>query len=277
MAIGFAGGGNRCYWQGGFWEAFNGLIPQKPDYFVALSAGAYQCCFNIIGKGQEVRGRAFAIADELNDNLDWSRLKEGRSPFVVGKMFREFLAEVFDEQALAALQQAPEICIQFSHPLSWMPASLAAFGAISAYQIEKLVTGGTYSQAGRYLGLSPSWLSTHAIKTPAELVDALMATSSVPPFMPVGQVNGRVALDGGLVDNPPTLLLSKTEAQGGRTLILSTRFGRRLPSSGLRTVVGPSQDLKVDKFAINDAAGLKEAYHLGLKDGEAFAEALRTS
>ncbi len=273
-AIGFAGGGNRCYWQGGFWEAFNGMVPQRPDYFVALSAGAYQCCFNLIGRGPIVRTRAFAIADSLQRNTDWRRLMRGRSPFIVGELFREFLADVFDGDALKALQALPPVQIQLSHPPEWMPAALAALGAIGAYQIEKAVTGGVYSKAGRYLGLTPAWLSTHAMTTPEELVDAIMATSCVPPFMPVARIGGHVALDGGLVDNPPTLLLSKTEQAGGRTLLLTTRYGRTPPSTAQRVVVGPSQEVRVDKFAVNDAAGLRAAYELGLRDGERFAKSL---
>jgi predicted patatin/cPLA2 family phospholipase len=35
-----AGGGNRCWWQAGFWNALNEAIPQHPTKIVAVSAGA---------------------------------------------------------------------------------------------------------------------------------------------------------------------------------------------------------------------------------------------
>ena len=54
-AIGFAGGGNRCYWQSGFWEAFAGRHPQRPEYYVTVSAGAYHCAMNLAGKARQVR------------------------------------------------------------------------------------------------------------------------------------------------------------------------------------------------------------------------------
>src|SRR5690606_31888165 len=123
------------------------------------------------------------------------------------------------------------ILIQVTHPPVWMPATVAALGSISAYQIEQALTGGAHSRAGRYLGLSPDWISTHDIDTPAALVAAIMASSSVPPFMPVGRVNGKAALDGGLVDNPPLRKLRETEAKGGRTLLLTTRHGRMPPAA----------------------------------------------
>lgn len=273
-AIAFAGGGNRCYWQGGFWDALTGLRPQAPRFVVGVSAGAFQACFSIIGAGDRVRQRVFEACRETKSGLDWALLARGRSPFLVGGMYRTLIEEVFGPAELAALKQAPEIFIQVAHPPGWMPGAVAALSSIGAYQVEKALTGAAHSRAGLYLGLQPDWLSTHAAHSTAELADALMATASVPPFMPIGRVNGRAALDGGLVDNPPLIRLGPVEAEGARTLVLSTRSARPLESTPLRTVVRPSDPVKVNKFSVTDAEGLKAAYELGLRDGEAFAKRL---
>ncbi|HMN71002.1 MAG TPA: patatin-like phospholipase family protein [Rhodoblastus sp.] len=273
-AVAFAGGGNRCYWQGGFWDALTALRPQAPRFAVGVSAGAFQACFSLIGAGERVRERVFRACAETERDLDWALLAQGRSPFLVGGLYRALIEEVFGEAELAALRQAPEILIQVAHPPAWMPGAAAALASIGAYQIEKAITGAAHSKAGRYLGLEPDWLSTHAARSPAELADALMATASVPPFMPIGRVNGRAALDGGLVDNPPLIRLADVEAAGGHTLVLSTRSARPLESTPLRTIVRPSDPIKVDKFSVTDADGLKTAYELGLRDGEAFAKTL---
>lgn len=273
-AIAFAGGGNRCYWQGGFWDAFTGLRPQAPRFVVGVSAGAFQACFSLIGDGKRVRERVFRACDETERGLDWALLAHGRSPFLVGGMYRSLIEEVFGEAEMAALRQAPEILIQVAHPPAWMPGAVAALSSIGAYQIEKAITGAAHSRAGRYIGLEPDWLSTHAARNPAELADALMATASVPPFMPIGRVNGRPALDGGLVDNPPLIRLAEVEAAGGRTLVLSTRSAKPLESTDLRTVVRPSEPVLVNKFSVTDAAGLRKAYELGLRDGEAFVKSI---
>jgi predicted acylesterase/phospholipase RssA len=271
-AIGFAGGGNRCYWQSGFWEAFSAIHPQKPDYFVAVSAGAYHCAMNIVGKGATIRAAAIAFAEQRLPDAEWRNLQRGRSPFVVGRLFDIFLSEMFSDDDVTALKAQPPILMQLAHPPTWMPSSLAALGSIGAYQIEKALSGGAHSKAGKYLGLTPSWVSTHDMVTSRDLVDAIMGTSSVPPFMPVGKVGGKACLDGGLVDNPPLIKLRETEAKGGRTLLLTTRFGRTPPTAPYRTVVGPSEDITVDKFTISDPEGLKAAYELGLRDGERFSK-----
>lgn len=274
-AIGFAGGGNRCYWQSGFWEAFSGLHPQRPAYYVAVSAGAYHCAMNLAGRAADIRAAAIAFARENRRDLEWKNLILGRSPFVLGRLFDQFLMQMFGEADLATLRAAPPILMQVSRPPPLMPAALAALGSITAYQLEKRITGGAYSKAGRYLGLRPEWVSTHDMGSRRELVDAILATSSVPPFMRVGRVLGHACLDGGLVDNPPLLLLGDTEAQGGRTLLLTTRHGRVLPPARNRTIVSPSEPVTVNNFSIRDPAGLQHAYEIGLRDGERFSRTLK--
>lgn len=270
-AVAFAGGGNRCYWQGGFWDALNGIRPQRPDFVVGVSAGAFQACFSLIGAGDRVRQLVFNACATNDRGLDWSLLARGRSPFLVGGMYRDLLDRIFGPDECAALKRAPELLIQVAHPPRWMPGAVAAIGSIAAYQVEKAITGAAHSSAGRYIGLTPDWQSTHRAEGPRDVADALMATASVPPFMPIGRVNGRAALDGGLVDNPPLTKLAAVEASGRRTLVLSTRSAKPLQSTELRTVVRPSIPVTISKFSVTDADGLRSAYELGLRDGEAFA------
>ena len=112
------------------------------------------------------------------------------------------------------------------------------------------------------------------MREPSELVDALMATASVPPFMPVGRVQGRAALDGGLVDNPPLLKLEEAESTGGKTLLIATRPGAPYEAIGSRTIVRPSEVLGLSRFSVTDASGLRAAFELGKRDGAAFARRL---
>lgn len=271
-AVGLAGGGNRCYWQSGFLKAFSEHQPLNPRFYVAVSAGAYHGAMFLAGVGDRVRASAFAFAEKGERGLDWRALRRRESPLVVGSLFRQLLASEFRENELAALKEAPPMLIQLSGLPDWLPGALGALGSIGAYQIEKLLSDGSHSKAGLRMRLRPTWISTHNCDYPGELVDALMATSSVPPFMPVGRVRGRAYLDGGLVDNPPLMKLTEVETKGWRTLLLTTRFGRKPPSAANRTIVGPSEDIPVSKFAVGDAAGIRHAYEVGLRDGLAFSQ-----
>ncbi|SIQ60345.1 Patatin-like phospholipase [Rhizobium sp. RU33A] len=270
-AVGLAGGGNRCYWQSGFLKSYSEHQTLNPRFYVAVSASAYHGAMHLAGVGDRVRASAFAFAEKGHRGVDWGALRRRESPLVVGALFRQLLADAFGEEELATLKAAPPMLIQLSGLPDWMPGALGALGSIGAYQIEKLLTDGTHSKAGLRMKLRPTWISTHNLDYPGELVDALMATSSVPPFMPVGRVRGRAYLDGGLVDNPPLMKLTEVEAKGWKTLLLTTRFGRMPPSAPNRVVVGPSEDLPVSKFSVGDAAGIRHAYEVGLRDGLAFA------
>ncbi|MBY0360915.1 MAG: patatin-like phospholipase family protein [Phreatobacter sp.] len=270
-AVAFAGGGNRCYWQGGFWDALNAASPQRPAIVVGVSAGAFQACFSLIGAGDRVRRIVLEACAAIDREVEWSRLLRGRSPFVVGGLYRDLIAEVIGDLELAALRAAPEILIQVTHPPAFMPPLVAAYAAIAAYQVEKLWTGAGHSRAGRHVGLTAGFVSTHAIATSEELVAALMGTAAVPPFMPVGLVNGRPALDGGLVDNPPVERIAAVEKAGGRTLVLTTRAGGTVPEVANRTVVRPSVPILSSRFAVTDGAAIRAAYELGVRDGEDFA------
>lgn len=270
-AVGLAGGGNRCYWQSGFLKAYSEHQPLNPRFYVSVSAGAYHGAMFLAGVGDRVRASAFAFAEKGQRGIDWRALKRRESPLVVGSLFRQLLASEFGDEELKALKAAPPMLIQLSGLPDWMPGALGALGSIGAYQIEKLLTDGTHSKAGLRMKLRPTWISTHNLDYPGELVDALMATSSVPPFMPVGRVRGRAYLDGGLVDNPPLMKLTEVETKGWKTLLLTTRYGRKPLSAENRVVVGPSEDIPVSKFAVGDAAGIRHAYEVGLRDGLSFA------
>lgn len=273
-AIAFAGGGNRCYWQGGFWEALNARAPQRPGRIVAVSAGAFQACFSVLDMGARVRRDVVAACAAIEKEVVWANLARGRSPFIVGALYRDLIEAMFGDDELRRLKAAPEILIQITRPPRLVPAGIAAYGAIGAYQVEKLAGRGVHSRAGRYLGLTTDWLSTHRLKTPKALADALMGTACVPPFMPIARIDGRPALDGGLTDNPPLLKVAEAEAEGGRALILATRFGRQPDDTANRVVVSPSEPIRASRFAVTDGAAILAAYELGLKDGDAFARRL---
>ena len=54
-AISFAGGGNRCYWQGGFFEALSERFDVAPALAVGASAGAFAGIYSLLGLGARVR------------------------------------------------------------------------------------------------------------------------------------------------------------------------------------------------------------------------------
>ena len=269
-AIAFAGGGNRCYWQGGFFEAATGELDFKPKLVVGVSAGAFAASYSLLGIGPRVRALVIAGCGPHVMNFDPAGWCKGGPLFPVGKLYRNLIAEVLDAPALARLQALTDMRIALSRMPRFVPPLLGAAIGISAYQIEKKLLHPVHPRFGRALGFKQEYAAVRAMRTSAELLDVLLASSGVPPLMPITKVGSRPAFDGGLVDNVPVTPLESIEQAGGRTLVLLRRRYDDTPQVPGRVYVQPSEPIRVGQFDVTDPAGIRAAYELGLRDGEAF-------
>jgi predicted acylesterase/phospholipase RssA len=274
-AIAFAGGGNRCYWQGGFWEAAAPLIGLRPDVVVGVSAGAWAACYSMLGLGRRVNEMVAEGCSRGRRNFEWRAWRAEGSPWPVAGMYRGLMEAVVDEDAFQRLKRGPDILIALARKPRRLPLALAVPIGIAAYQVEKKWLQPVHPRGGRTLGFRSEFIRVRDLPSPADLVATLMASASVPPFMPVGRVGGMAALDGGLVDNVPVEPLERLEAEGARTLVVLSRRYRTVPTRQGRTYVQPSEPVPVGQFDIENPAGIRRAFEFGLRDGEAFARSLR--
>jgi len=270
-AISFAGGGNRCYWQGGFFEALSERFELRPSLAVGASAGAFAGIYSVLGLGVQVRERVFAACGPHQRNFDIAGWRRGEPLCPVGPLYRALIEEVLDGTALTALKARIDFRIAVTRLPPNLPPLLGAAFGISAYQIEKHLFAPVHPRFGTKLGFTPEFVSVRDLMSPSALADALMASSCVPPFMPVIEIAGTAAFDGGLVDNVPVAPLAAVEAAGGRTLVMLTRRYRALPDLPGRTYVQPSRKIAVKQFDITDKDAIRAAYELGLVDGASFA------
>ena len=271
-AVAFAGGGNRCYWQGGFWEAAAPLLNLNPAMVVGVSAGAWSACYSLLGLGRKVNEMVAEGCSQGRRNFEWRAWRSEGSPWPVSLMYRSLIEGIIDDAALARLKQGPEILIGLARKPRRLPMVLAVPLGIATYQIEKKWRAPVHPRGGRALGFSPEFLRLQDLDTPADVSAALMASASVPPFMPVGRIGGMAALDGGLVDNVPTEPLLPVEAQNGKTLVILSRLYRAFPQVKGRTYIQPSKPVPIGQFDITNPDGIRRAYEMGLRDGEEFAK-----
>jgi pimeloyl-ACP methyl ester carboxylesterase len=267
-AIAFAGGGNRCYWQGGFWKAAAPALGLQPKMVVGVSGGAWAATYSLLGLGDAVRDMVVDGCSKGVRNIVWNGL---RPSFPVAGMYRELIETIIDEQAFARLRQGPELLIAIARSPRRLPLPFAVGLGLLTYQVEKKLHGPVHPRGGRALGFRSDYLSLAQIESRSDLVAALMASASVPPFMPVGLVGGVAALDGGLVDNVPVEPLAAVEARGGKTLVLLTRRYKALPNIPHRTYVQPTHPIPIGQFDITRPEAILAAYEQGMTDGAAFA------
>jgi predicted acylesterase/phospholipase RssA len=275
-AIVFAGGGNRCYWQGGFYEAMADRLG-TPSLAVGVSAGAFAGIYSLLGIGPQVRERVLAACGPHLRNIDFAGWRAGGRLYPVGAMYPALLDAVIDGRTLARLQERTDLHVAISRLPRGVSAVVGAAIGIGAYQLEKRLLHPVHPRFGRRLGFRAEFVRVRDLNSPSELCTLLVASSSVPPFMPIVEIGGRPALDGGLVDNVPVEPLEPIEAAGGRTLVLLTRRYDHLPQAPGRTYVQPSQRIRAKQFDVTDPEGIRAAYELGLADGRAFAQSIVSS
>jgi predicted acylesterase/phospholipase RssA len=273
-AVVFAGGGNRCYWQGGFYEAAAPRLDLAPKLVVGASAGAFAAIYSLLGSGAEVRARVYSGAGPHLKNFDVAAWRRGEPLCPVGPMYSALLAFTIDQAALARLNIITDLRIAVTRLPRGMPPLAGALLGIGAYQLEKHLLHPVHPRFGRALGFRPEFIAAREISDISEMHAVLLASSGVPPFIPVTRVNGLPAFDGGLVDNVPVEPLAPLEAARGRTLVLLTRVYKDVPDVAGRVYAQPSEKIGLSQFDITNPEGIRAAYELGLRDGHAFAASL---
>jgi hypothetical protein len=186
-------------------------------------------------------------------------------------MYRALLDELIDAAALARLQQLTDLQIAVARLPFGLPPLVGAAIGIGAYQVEKHLFHPVHPRFGRRLGFRAEFIRVRDLAEPDGLRDTILASGCVPPFMPRVLVGGKPGFDGGLVDNVPVEPLEPVEAAGGRTLVLLTRTYRRVPKLPGRTYVQPSRPIGAKQFDVTNPSAIRDAYELGLQDGQAFA------
>jgi predicted acylesterase/phospholipase RssA len=273
-ALVFAGGGNRCYWQGGFYESAVDRLGLNPSLVVAASAGAFAAVYSLLGIGPEARKRVFDGCGAHLRNFDVAAWRRGEPLCPVGPLYSELLLQTVDDDALNKLNTITDLRIAITRlPRGLSPIAGAMLG-IGAYQLEKKMFHPVHPRFGRALGFRPEFVPVRTLADSRTFRKLLLASSGVPPFIPVTMIGDAPAFDGGLVDNVPVKPVETIESAGGRTLVLLTRAYKNIPAIHGRTYVQPSRKIDVSQFDITNPEGIRSAYELGVKDGNAFAAAM---
>ena len=263
----FAGGGNRCFWQAGFWSVAASRLDLKPSGVVSVSAGSAVACALFAGTFEQgFSGFKRAIA-ENERNLYLSNLLHKRPVFPHGKLYRNAILGSIDGHALARLHKGPEIFVLIACPPRWASAHVAFVLGVVAVGWDACNKTAVHSRGGYRVGFKPQYLSVRECATPAELADLIMASSCVPPLTPQARRNGKAIFDGGLVNNVPTDGVPQKDQQ---TLVLLTRQFPKLPETAGCTYVQPSQPIPAGFWDYTDDAALQATFERGCRDAERF-------
>ncbi len=268
----FAGGGNRCWWQAGFWDIVQPELQLRPRVITGISAGAATACMVYTRDAKWVMRYYEEALRHNTRNAYWGNLLRGKPVFPHYRIYRQALLDLYGD-TFSNLASAPEIRIGVSHVPSWLGARSAVAAGLIAYNIEKYVRKSLHPTFGRKLGFRPEFVTAQACSNVEELADLVLQSSCTPPFTPVLRRNGRPVLDGGMVDNVPVDALDPTP---GRVLVMVTRLYPRpqmfvVPhGEQQRLYVQPSERVPISSWDYTNPSQMQHAYDLGRADGERF-------
>jgi predicted acylesterase/phospholipase RssA len=272
----FAGGGNRCWWQAGFWDVIRPELDLKPRLIAGISAGAATACMLYTNESPRVMAYYAHVLRDNTRNAYWGNLLRGQSVFPHYRIYRQALLDIFADR-FAELRHAPEIRIGVSHLPRWLGARSAVAAGLIAYNIEKYVRKTLHPTLGQTLGFHPEFVKAQDCATVEDLADLILQSSSTPPFTPILRRHGRPVLDGGMVDNVPVAAL---DASPGLVLVMVTRLYPRermfvVPHGAQRRLyVQPSRKVPISSWDYTSPSQMQHAYDLGRADADDFLERL---
>ncbi|OQY60244.1 MAG: hypothetical protein B6245_02435 [Desulfobacteraceae bacterium 4572_88] len=267
----FAGGGNRCLWQAGFWSVAAPALNLRPSVIGGVSAGSAIACMLFSGKIEKGL-KHFKEATEKNEKNFYAANILNKSPvFPHYGIYRNMLLKTIDQQGLEELRKGPEIRVLIAIAPRVPGPRIATLMGLTAYSLEKKIAYPMHPVTAMKLGFRPRVVSVSQCGTPDELADLIMASSCTPPFVPISKWGNETALDGGLVDNVPVDIIPENR---GRMLVLLTRIypEEKIPKVPGRLYVQPSRDIPIKRWDYTNPEKGQAAFDLGMHDAGIFVE-----
>jgi predicted acylesterase/phospholipase RssA len=277
VAITFAGGGNRAFYQLGLLKRLSPLLAPRLGAIAACSAGACVATLWLAERADETHAYWIKRRDGVTKNIDWRRLL-GREPLAPhGAVYRDTLLFSFRDGGFERVVGQPfPIWILAARFPKAMPSSLAVAAGISAYSMEKSMRRDmVHPSWGKRLGFRPFLFDARNCRSAEELADLILASSATPPFTPIGRFAGESLLDGGMVDNVPAFAAEQDAAVKLNVVLLTRPYptsvlGRR----GKRYYIAPSGPVPIERWDYTRPERLSETIDMGEREASLHGDAL---
>ncbi len=254
IGLTLAGGGNRAFFGLGVLHRWGERLRPRLGAMSCCSAGAAVAVLWL--SGREVPTRAFwgARRGGMTKNFSWLRILRGQSPAPHGAIYRDTLLCAAAEGGLERIQQVEfPVLVLAAGFARVMPAPLGAAVGLAAYNVEKrLRPAMVHPSYGRRMGFVPRLFDARTCTSPDELADLVIASSSTPPFTPIGRFRGEALLDGGMIDNVPAYAADEVPGILGNVVLLTRPYPRDAlgPGNtvGTRLYVAPSRPVPIERW-----------------------------
>jgi predicted acylesterase/phospholipase RssA len=271
IAITFAGGGNRAFYQLGLLHAWEDRLRPRTAAIAAVSAGACVATLWLTGRERITRDFWRARRSGVSKNFDWGQVLRGKSPAPHGPIYRDTLLCAYADGGLQRVQAAPfPIWVLTAAFPKVVPAAAGAMLGFGAYNLEKRFDPTrVHGQAARKLGFRPKLVDARDCTSAEELADLVIASSSTPPFTPVGMFRGERLLDGSLVDNVPADAAERSGDIRGNLVLLTRPYpATALGAHRRRTYVAPTKAVPIERWDYTRPDLLDDTIAMGEAEAE---------
>jgi predicted acylesterase/phospholipase RssA len=277
LALTFAGGGNRAFYSLGLMNRWAEAVLPRVAAVSSCSAGA--CVITTLLSGRAAPAREFWLdrTKGITKNFDWSKLLHGERPAPQGAIYRETLRVTFADGGLERIRSQPFPIYVVAAAFPWMlPRLLSVALGLGLYSLERSVRRAPHPMLPRLiLGFSPVVVDARDCESVDELTNLILASSSTPPFTPIGEFRGHKLLDGGMVDNAPAFVAERHSEVRRSVVILSRVYHPSvLGVQGSRLYIAPTTQPPIGRWDYTQPHMLDETVAMGEREADVHRPAL---
>jgi predicted acylesterase/phospholipase RssA len=223
LALTFAGGGNRSFYNLGLLTRWEDTLMPRVAAIASCSAGACVIATFLSGRREEARRYWLNRASGITRNFDWRKLLRGQRPAPQGEIYRDTLLVTFADGGLERIRRQPFPIYVLAAAFPWLlPRAVSIALGIGLYSAERSVRKAPHPRSPQMIGFTPLAVDARACESVEELANLILASSATPPFTPIGTFRGLQLLDGGMIDNAPAFLAER-HAEARRSIVFLSR------------------------------------------------------
>jgi hypothetical protein len=277
LGLTLAGGGNRSFYQQALLLAWGESLWERVAAVSCVSAGAAIVILSLSGRAEEARVHWDERRRGITKNLDWTRLLRGQRIAPHGEIYHSTLVHALSDGGLEQVRAVPfPIWVLCSIPPRGWPIDVATWVGLGAYSLEKRLNPNRLHPAvGRRLGFKEFVQDARECTSPEELADLVIASSSTPPFTPVGKFRGLTLLDGGIIDNVPASITERSPAVRRNLVLLTRPYPQGVTGEhGRRLYLEPSGPVPIQRWDYREQAAVDATLELGKSDASRYRSRL---
>lgn len=278
LALTFAGGGNRSFYQLGLLSRWQDLLMPRVTAIASCSAGACVVTTFLSGRREEARRYWLDRARGITKNFDWTKLLRGERPAPQGEIYRDTLLVTFADGGLERIRAQPFPIYVLAAEFPWlMPRMLSVALGIGLYSVERTFRKAPHPRSPQLLGFRPVVVDARQCETPEELANLILASSATPPLTPIGSFRGLKLLDGGMIDNAPAFLAER-HAEARRSIVFLSRpyHPSVMGIQGRRLYLAPTQPTPINRWDYTQPHLLDETVAMGEREASIHQPLLET-